>query len=158
MPTTTTAPPLTVNALAQLTLAFHQLDYRRADEMLNDSEGATLIALLCNASAKLDPAFYLFKSRLLRWAVEHASDWWATPQLSAYGEDYETDTVIYIQHGETRFAFHVRASDEHLAALLADAPRSERGWTGRALQPIARQLAADWLARARVPFDRSDQR
>lgn len=144
MPTITTRPPQEVVTGAQVILAFHGLGWRRADEMLNDPEGAALLALLCNATAKERSVLYTYKSPLIRWAVEHAEDWWATPH-AGYGE-YDTDTVIYIQHYE-RFSFHVRSTDRYLAELIQDAPRSERGWTGRALQPIARQLAEEWLSR-----------
>ena len=140
----TIAPPMTLATIGQLVLAYHDLDWQRYDEMLNDPEGAALLALLCNAAAKERQLFYRYKYRLIAWAVEQAADWWAAP-AAPYGE-YATDTVIYIQHSE-RYAFHVESTNEHMAGLLIDPPRSERGWSGRALQPIARQLAAEWLAR-----------
>jgi hypothetical protein len=151
--TTTTQPPIALNTAAQFVLAYHGLEWRRADEMLNDAEGAALLTLLCNASAKENPTFYLFKNRLLRWAIEHASDWWAAPH--AYGDAYEADTVIYIQHGNQRYSFHVSSTDQHLARLLDNPPRSERGWSGVPLQPIARLLVEEWLAAhdERIPFD-----
>lgn len=155
MHTTTTQPPIALNTAAQLVLAYHGLEWRRADEMLNNPEGAALLTLLCNASAKAEPVFYLFKNRLLRWAIDHASDWWATPH--AYGDAYEADTAIYIELPRCRLAFHVNSRDEHLAPLLLDPPRSERGWSGKPMQPIARQLVSEWLEERaeRLPFDES---
>jgi hypothetical protein len=156
-PTTTTQPPLTVATCAQLVLAYHGLDWHRADEILNDAEGAALLALLCNASAKAEPTFYLFKSRLLRWAINHASDWWATPH--AYGDAYDADTAVYIELRRCRLAFHVSSTDEHLKDILIDPPRSDRGWSGIPLQSVAHQLMADWLdaQEEKLPFDENDQ-
>lgn len=156
--TTIPQPPLTVLTCAQVVLAFHALEWRRADELLNDPEGAALLALLCNASAKAEPVFYLFKTRLLRWAIDHAADWWAAPHI--YGDAYDADTCVFIELRRCRLAFHVQSTDEQLRDLLADPPRSDRGWSGVPLQPIARQLVSEWLdaQTERLPFDGSDQR
>ena len=145
MPTTTTAEqkPFCLLTAAQVTLAYHALDWQRAEEMLADPRGAALLALLCNAAAKEAPAMYAFKYTLLRRAIELASDWWAAPH--AYGDAYEADTVIYIENSIGRFSFHVRSSDPQIADLLADAPTSDRGWSGKPLQPIAKQLAQSWI-------------
>ena len=151
----TTRPPLALVNMSEIILAAHSLDWRRAEEMLMDPEGAALLALLCNAKAKETPELYVYKNRLIRWAVDLAADWWAAPHAN-YGE-YETDTVVYIQHGSTQYAFHVSSQDHRLRDILQDPPRSERGWSGIPLQPIAKQLAEEWFTRARVPFDVADQ-
>jgi hypothetical protein len=155
-PTTTTTTQLSITTLAQIVMAHQGLDWTQAETMLADSEGAALITLLCNASAKQESEFYQFKGRLLRWALTIAADWWATPH--AYGDAYEADTVIYIQTPSHRFAFHVRSDDPALADLLLAPPRSDRGWGGVSLQPIAKQLVVEWLdARSEAVGDDGDR-
>lgn len=131
--------------------AFPQLDPAHAHRLAGTCAGWALLALLANAAAKRPEntpeqvaAFYEAKEVLLRPAICMARDWWATPH--SYGEAYGADTVVLIETDFARFAFHTRKDSGQLRHLLADAPSSDRGWGGLALQPFAAELVEGYLS------------
>ena len=111
---------------------------------VTDATGSALLALLCNAKAKDVPALYAHKSHLILAALELVNDAWFKPH-TGYGE-YPTDTVVFIETAVGRMQFHVRRDDPVLALAIGSLEFNERGWNGVALQPIARQLALEWLS------------
>jgi hypothetical protein len=129
-------------------------------DFLDHRVGAPLLALLCNAGAKfLDRAdLYAHKHALLLHAVamheRHGGEWWINahrgyvspyPHPSGAG-DYVADTVVYLELPSIgRMSFHVCGTDADLAALMRRAPQDARGWDGRALQPIALELALAFI-------------
>jgi hypothetical protein len=128
-------------------LAAHSLPAAAAGTMLDNADGAALLALLCNAAAKADPALYIHKAPLLLNAVAQAQQAgvavWAKPH--SFEQGYQVDTCVFIETGLGRMQWHVRKGDPILADMIRLLPYREEGWDGISKQAIARQLAVDWL-------------
>lgn len=115
--------------------------------------GTALLALLCNATAKREPSLYEHKSILIARALIDAlrtkRPAWRQSH-AGYGEQYQTDLVIYLDVDDIDvMAFHVRSDDAVLAELLTLLPWESRPWSGRQLQPIAADLARQYAAQRR---------
>lgn len=137
---------------ARVLCSLYGIDQDDADALLGDPTGAALLTLLANAAAKTaqetQDTFrarlcYEFKNILLRRAIRMARDWWAAPHH--YGESGYADTVVYIETPFARFSYHCQRDSHAVADFLANAPTSERGWSGLRLQPYALPLVRGYL-------------
>lgn len=120
--------------------------------LLRSRDGIALLALLCNAAAKQNPALYRHKLTLVRATVARSkrSEWWIDPHRFdqghpvAYGIFIETSIGPILDLERVQMVFHITEAD---ARFFCNAPTATgRTWAGIPLQSRAEELALAFLA------------
>ena len=119
-------------------LHHHHLDTASLPTLLGNADGMTVLALLCNAAAKNEPAFYVYKAGLVATACIMAG------RDNSYVDVHEDMLVYFIEtnlrlDGERlHIAFHFVPGTE-LPDLAADWPRA--AVLTSSIAPFARRKA-----------------